>query len=86
MANYVRYPLSGNWSGFTGLINVTGAGFSSANVNTVGAVSANIDELRINNSYSYTNATIYLTQFGPAQRQSPANACDVPDRGQWRDN
>ena len=38
VANYVRYPLSGNWSGFTGLINVTGAGFQSANANTVGAV------------------------------------------------
>src|SRR5208283_857036 len=35
VANYVRYPLSGNWSGFTGQINVTGAGFANANVNTV---------------------------------------------------
>ena len=47
---------------FTGLINVTGAGFQSANANTVGAVQADIDELRINNSFGYTNATIYLTK------------------------
>ena len=60
VANYVRYPLSGNWSAFTGLINVTGAGFPNANNNTVGAVTANIDEFRINNTNGYANAAIYL--------------------------
>ena len=60
VANYVRYPLSGNWSAFSGLINVTGAGFPNANANTIGAITANVDEFRINNSFGYTNAAIYL--------------------------
>ena len=60
VANYVRYSMSGNWSAFSGLINVTGAGFPNANANTVGAVTANVDEFRINNSFGYTNAAIYL--------------------------
>ena len=81
VANYVRYPLSGNWSAFTGQINVTGAGFQSANANTVGAVNADIDELRINNSFGYTNAAIYLTASNrngqPTLRRAPG---DVPDR------
>ncbi len=71
VANYVRYPLSGNWSGFTGQINVTGAGFQSANANTVGAFTSDIDELRINNTNGYANAAIYLNALasynGPYQ-------------------
>ena len=71
VANYVRYPLSGNWSAFTGQINVTGAGFQNLNANTVGAVSANIDEFRINNSFGYTNAAIYLAGDPNGGNNSP---------------
>ncbi len=71
VANYVRYPLSGNWSGFTGQINVTGAGFQNLNANTVGAVSADIDEFRINNSFGYTNAAIYLAGDPNGGNNSP---------------
>jgi len=74
VANYVRYPVSGNWSGFTGQINVTGAGFLNANANTVGAVTANVDELRLNNTNGYANAAIYL--YGstyPGNQLSPAS-------------
>jgi fibronectin-binding autotransporter adhesin len=46
--NYVRDALSGNWSAFTGLILVT---------NTTAAGG---DEMRLNNNYGYSNATIYL--------------------------
>jgi len=45
--NYVRDALSGNWSAFTGLILVT-------NVNASG------DEMRINNTFGYANAAIFL--------------------------
>jgi fibronectin-binding autotransporter adhesin len=45
--NYVRDALSGNWSAFSGLIIVS-------NVNNGG------DEMRINNSFGYSNAAIYL--------------------------
>ncbi len=72
VVNYVRYPLSGNWSGFSGQINVTGAGFPSLNANTAGAVTANIDEFRINNTYGYTNAAIYLYgSTAPGNQNTP---------------
>jgi autotransporter-associated beta strand protein len=47
VANYVRDALSGNWSAFTGLINVTSKNGSG-------------DEVRLNNSFGYSNAAIYL--------------------------
>ena len=47
VVNYVRDALSGNWSAFTGLINVT-------NRNASG------DEFRINNNFGYANATLSL--------------------------
>ena len=47
VVNYVRDALSGNWSAFTGLINVTSK-------NAAG------DEMRINNNFGYASATIYL--------------------------
>ena len=72
VVNYVRYPLSGNWSGFSGQINVTGAGFPSLNANTAGAETANIDEFRINNTYGYTNAAIYLYGWtAPGNQNTP---------------
>jgi fibronectin-binding autotransporter adhesin len=71
VVDYVRYPLSGNWSAFTGLINVTGAGFTNINVNTVGAVANNIDELRINNTFGYTNAAIFLAGSPNGSGNSP---------------
>jgi autotransporter-associated beta strand protein len=45
--NYLRDALSGDWSAFTGLINVTELNGSG-------------DEFRINNTYGYANAAIYL--------------------------
>ncbi len=72
VVNYVRYPLSGNWSGFTGQINVTGAGFPNVNNNTLGAVTADIDEFRINNTYGYSNAVIYLYgSTAPGNQNTP---------------
>jgi fibronectin-binding autotransporter adhesin len=47
VVNFVRDALSGDWSAFTGLINVT-------NRNASG------DEMRINNNFGYSNAAIYL--------------------------
>ena len=45
--NYLRDALSGDWSAFTGLINVTELNGSG-------------DEFRINNTYGYANASIYI--------------------------
>jgi autotransporter-associated beta strand protein len=74
VANFVRYPLSGDWSGFTGQINVTGAGFPNANANTVSAVTANVDEFQINNTNGYANAAIYLDGLASASLDnSPAS-------------
>ncbi|MGD0259255.1 MAG: autotransporter-associated beta strand repeat-containing protein [Verrucomicrobiota bacterium] len=49
--DYVRDDLSGNWSAFTGTIN--------ASVAPLAATSGS-GEMRINNNYGYTNATINL--------------------------
>lgn len=46
VVNYVRDQLSGNWSAFSGVINATAKNGG--------------DEMRINNTYGYTNATINL--------------------------
>ena len=46
--NYVRDALSGDWSAFSGVINVT-------NYSAAGG-----DEMRLNNSFGYANATINL--------------------------
>jgi autotransporter-associated beta strand protein len=46
--NYVRDALSGNWSAFTGQIIVT-------NANAGGG-----DEMRLNNTFGYSNCVIYL--------------------------
>jgi autotransporter-associated beta strand protein len=47
VVNYVRDNLSGDWSGFTGLINAS-------------ARNASGDEMRINNDFGYANASIFL--------------------------
>ncbi|HEY3762535.1 MAG TPA: autotransporter-associated beta strand repeat-containing protein [Verrucomicrobiae bacterium] len=59
--NYVRDALSGNWSAFTGVINVT---------NTSPVITN--DEFRINNNFGYSNATIDLV--GPVIMDSTLNA------------
>lgn len=52
VVNYVRDNLDGDWSGFNGLINVESKTFL--------ATTNGSDEFRINNSFGYANATIYL--------------------------
>jgi len=59
VVNYVRDDLSGNWSGFSGLINVTARNGG--------------DEMRINNNFGYTNATIYLNDGVTLCRSFTAN-------------
>lgn len=59
VVNYVRDDLSGNWSGFTGLINVT--------------AKAGADEMRINNNFGYANATINLNDGVTLCRSFTAN-------------
>ena len=59
--NYVRDNVDGNWSAFTGIINVTPK-------NTTG------DEFRINNSFGYSNAAIVLNDNVLMDRVSTANA------------
>jgi autotransporter-associated beta strand protein len=59
VVNYVRDDLSGNWSAFSGVVNATAKN---------GA-----DEMRINNNFGYTNATIYLNDGVTLDRSSTAN-------------
>jgi autotransporter-associated beta strand protein len=73
VVDYVRYPLSGNWSAFTGLVNVSGSGAINVNNNTNGAVTQNIDEFRINNTFGYTNAAIFLVGDPNGGTNSPAS-------------
>jgi len=61
VVNYVRDSLSGNWSAFTGLINVTSK-------NGTG------DEMRLNNSFGYSNAAIYLNGAVTMDSTLTANA------------
>ncbi len=49
--NFIRAELNGNWSGFTGTINVNEYGSSSYS-----------QDLRINNSFGYENAIININQ------------------------
>jgi autotransporter-associated beta strand protein len=68
--NYVRDNLDGDWSGFTGQINVipkpSGAG----------------DELRINNSLGYAQAAIYLNDGVIMNRVNTTNATiDIGELG-----
>jgi autotransporter-associated beta strand protein len=59
VVNYLRDDLSGNWSAFNGLINVTAKN---------GA-----DEMRINNNFGYANATIFLNDGVTLDRSFTAN-------------
>jgi autotransporter-associated beta strand protein len=61
--NYVRGTLSGNWSAFTGLINVT-AYTSPA-------------EFRVANTYGYSNATIYLNDNVIMDRSGSAATIEI---------
>jgi len=60
VVNYVRDSLDGDWSAFSGLINVTGK-------NATG------DEFRINNRFGYANAAIFLNDGIIMDRASGAN-------------
>jgi autotransporter-associated beta strand protein len=60
VVNYVRDSLDGDWSAFTGLINVTGKNVSG-------------DEFRINNKFGYANAAIFLNDGVIMDRASGAN-------------
>ncbi len=60
VVNYVRDNLSGDWSAFTGLINVTPRNPSG-------------DEMRINNNAGYANATIFLNDAVNLDRADTAN-------------
>ncbi len=60
VVNYVRDNLSGDWSTFSGLINVT-------------ARNATGDEMRINNNFGYTNASIFLNDNVNLDRADTAN-------------
>ncbi len=61
VVNYVRDSLDGDWSAFTGLINVTGK-------------NASADEFRINNRFGYSKAAIFLNDGVIMDRASGANA------------
>jgi autotransporter-associated beta strand protein len=60
VVNYVRGGLDGDWSAFTGLINVTGKNVSG-------------DEFRINNRFGYANAAIILNDGVLMDRTSGSN-------------
>lgn len=62
VVNYVRDNLDGNWSAFTGLINVTPKPSGSG------------DEMRINNNFGYANASIFLNDGVLMDYQLSANA------------
>ncbi len=62
VVNYVRDNLDGNWSAFTGLINVTPKPSGSG------------DEMRINNNSGYANASIFLNDGVLMDYQLTANA------------
>ncbi len=69
VVNYVRDNLDGDWSAFTGLINVTPRNGSG-------------DEMRINNTHGYGNAAIYLNAGVLLDYQVGANATvDIGELG-----
>jgi autotransporter-associated beta strand protein len=66
--NYVRGKLSGNWSEFTGTINVTAAAQSPGN---------GVGEFRINNSYGYAGATLFLNNGAMLTQDGGASVIDI---------
>jgi len=70
VVNYIRDNVDGNWSAFTGLINVTPRPSGSG------------DELRINNTFGYANAAIFLNDGVQMNYQVAANATvDIGELG-----
>lgn len=70
VVNYIRDNLDGNWSAFTGLINVTPK------------PSGGGDEMRINNSFGYANASVFLNDGVLMDYQLAANATvDIGELG-----
>src|SRR5262249_3660000 len=61
VVNYVRDSLDGDWSAFTGIINVTPKNASG-------------DEFRINNSFGLSNAIVILNDGVLMDRATTANA------------
>ncbi len=61
VVNYVRDNLDGDWSAFTGLINVTIKSTTSS-------------EFRINNTFGYANAAVYLNDNVIMDRASSASS------------
>ena len=69
VVNYVRDNIGGDWSAFTGLINVTGKNISG-------------DEFRIDNAAGFSNAVIYLNSGVIMDRANTANATiDIGELG-----
>ena len=70
VVNYVRDNLDGDWSAFTGTINVTPKPSGSG------------DEMRVNNNFGYANATIFLNDGVLLDRISTANSTiDIGELG-----
>jgi autotransporter-associated beta strand protein len=70
VVNYVRDNLDGDWSAFTGTINVTPKPSGSG------------DEFRINNNFGYSNAVIFLNDGVLMDRVSSANSTiDIGELG-----
>ena len=65
--NYVRGTLSGNWSGFTGIINVTGRIADS--------------EFRVANSYGYAGAALFLNDNAVITRSGSAITVEMGSLG-----
>lgn len=70
VVNYIRDNLDGDWSAFTGTINVTPKPSGSG------------DEMRINNAFGYANAAIFLNDGVVMNRVTTANATnDIGELG-----
>jgi fibronectin-binding autotransporter adhesin len=70
VVNYIRDNLDGDWSAFTGTINVTPKPSGSG------------DEMRINNAFGYANAAIYLNDGVTMNRVTTANSIvDIGELG-----
>lgn len=70
VVNYVRDNLDGDWSAFTGTINVTPKPSGSG------------DEMRINNAFGYANAAIFLNDGVVLNRVTTSNSVvDIGELG-----
>jgi len=66
--NYVRGTLDGNWSSFTGTINVTAAAQSPGN---------GVGEFRVSNSSGYAGATIFLNNGAKITQSGSGSIMDI---------